>query len=62
MMWIWETVKVSEISEEKIRKEKNGGRHCIVKDMWLDKNSHTERNNLSKIFAALDNVDMDYYI
>ena len=30
--------------------------------MWLDKDSHTEENNLSKIFAALDNVDMNYYM
>jgi len=32
-----------------------------VKDVWLDKDSHTEGNNISKIFAALDNVDVDHY-
>ena len=62
MMQVWETVEVGRTSEEKIRKEKNRGRCYVVKDIWLDKDLHTEENNLSKIFAALNNVDMDHYM
>jgi len=61
MTWVCEAVEVGGTSEKKIRKEKNEGRHCVVKNMWLGKNSHTEGNNLSKIFAALDNVDVNHY-
>ena len=59
MTRVWEAVEVGGTSEEEIRKEKNGGRRCVVKDVWLDKDSHTEGNNLSKIFAALDNLDVE---
>ena len=61
MTRVWEAVEVGGTSEEVIRKEKNGGRRCVVKDVWLDEDSYTEGNNLSKIFAALDNVDVDHY-
>ena len=61
MTQVCEAVEVGETSEKEIRKEKNGGRHCVVKDIWLGKDSHTEGNNLSKIFAALDNVDVNHY-
>ena len=61
MTRVWEAVEVGGTSEEEIRKEKNGGRRCVVKDVWLDEDSYTEGNNLSKIFAALDNVDVDHY-
>ena len=58
---VWEAVEVDGTSEEEIRKEKNGGRRYAVKDVWLDKDSHTEGDNLNKIFAALDDVDVDQY-
>ena len=29
--------------------------------MWLDKDSHIEGDNLNKIFAVLDNMDVDHY-
>ena len=61
MTRVWEAVEVGGTSEEEVRKEKNRGRRCVVKDVWLDKDSHTEGDNLSKIFTALDNVDVDHY-
>jgi len=61
MTRVWEAVEVGGTSEEEVRKEKNGGRCYVVKDVWLDKDSHTEGDNLSKIYAALDNVDVDHY-
>ena len=39
----------------------NGGKCFAVKDVWLDKDSPTETENLDKIFAALDEVDMNKY-
>ena len=61
MTRVWEAIEVDGTSEEEIGKEKNGGRHYAVKDVWLDKDSHTEGDNLIKIFAALDDVDVDHY-
>jgi len=60
-MWVWKAVEVDGTSEKEIGKEKNGGRRYAVKDVWLDKNSHTEGDNLNKIFAALNDVDVDHY-
>jgi len=61
MIWVWEAVKVDGTSKKKIRRKKDGDRCYTVKDVWLDKNSHTEGDNLNKIFVALDNVDVDHY-
>jgi len=61
MTRVWEAVEVGGTSEEEVRKEKNGGKRYVVKDVWLDKNSHTEGDNLNKIYAALDNVDVNHY-
>ena len=61
MIQVWETIKVDGTSEEEIRREKNGGRCYTVKNVWLDKDSYIEGNNLNKIFTALDDVDVDYY-
>ena len=61
MTQVWEAVEVYETSEEEIGKEKNRGRCYAVKDVWLDKDSHIEEDNLNKIFAALNNVDVDHY-
>ena len=58
---VWEAVEVSGTSEEEVGKEKNGGKRYAVKDVWLDKDSHTEGDNLNKIFAALDDVDVAHY-
>jgi len=60
MTRVWEAVEVGGTSEEEVREE-NGGRHYVVKDVWLDKDSHTEGDNLNKIYAALDDVDVGYY-
>ena len=62
MIQVWEAIEISGTLQEEIRKKNNEYRHCVVKDVWLDKDSHTEENNLSKIFAALDNVDIDHYM
>ena len=61
MMQVWEAVEVDGTSEKEIGKEKNGGRRYAVKDVWLDKDSHIEGDNLNKIFAALNDVDVDHY-
>lgn len=58
---VWEAVEVSGTSKEEIGEEMNGGKRFAVKDMWLDKDSSTEKENLDKIFAALDEVDMNKY-
>ena len=58
---VWEAVEVSGTSKEEIGEEMNGGKRFAVKDVWLDKDSSTEKENLDKIFAALDEVDMNKY-
>jgi len=60
MMWVWEAVEIDGTSEEEIGKEKNKVRCYTVKDVWLDKDSYTEKDNLNKIFAALNDMNVDH--
>ena len=59
MIWVSEAIEIDGTSKKKIGREKNGSKYYTVKDVWLNKNSHTEEDNLNKIFVALDNVDVD---
>ena len=61
MIWVSEAIEIDGTSKKKIGREKNGSKYYTVKDIWLNKNSHTEEDNLNKIFVALDDVDIDHY-
>ncbi len=48
MIWVSEAIEIDGTSKKKIGREKNGSEYYTVKDVWLNKNSHTEEDNLTR--------------
>lgn len=48
---IWEVV---EVTSRDGQEEIGSSAKCILKDVWLDENTDTEAENMTKIFASVD--------
>jgi hypothetical protein len=55
---VWSAVEVAGRSRAALRKRLNEGKEFAVKDVWLNQDSPTEREILSKIFHRLDNLSV----